>query len=324
MLVANPIYDITFKRIMENNNIAKFLLSTILKCEILNLEATSTEYIAKAKEPLHFTVTRLDFAAKILTKDEGEKEVLIEVQKVKHPSDIMRFRRYLGLKYQNSKLPLVTVYFLGYKLDDIDTPASIFSVGGHDLLTNKVIHTQNDFVKFLTHTSYIIQVPRINSNEKTMLDKLLTLFDQKSAIKETPYIMDLKLKKIDPELKDMVNVLQLIVADKKMRAKLEKEEKENQIIEDLFEIQERLLAEKDNVIRESMKTIQEKDDVIRENKKIMKENEIAIKEKDETIKEKDEIVYTTVRNMNQTGMSVHQISKLTGIGAKEIEKILKK
>jgi len=310
MLIANPIYDLTFKRIMENNKIAKFLLSTILKCEILNLEATSTEYIAKSKEPLHFTVTRLDFAAKILTKDEGEKEVLIEVQKVKHPSDILRFRRYLGLKYENSKLPLVTVYFLGYKLDDIDTPASIFSVGGQDLLTNKVIHTQNSFVKLLTHTSYIIQVPRINSSEKSLLNKLLALFDQKSVVKETPYILDLKLKKIDPELKDMVHILQLIIADKKMRTKLEKEEKENKIIEDLFEIQERMLAEKDKVIRESMKTIQE--------------NAKTIREKDETIREKDEILITTVKNMNQNGMSVQQISKITGLSVKNIEIILKK
>jgi len=46
MFIANPIYDLSFKKLMENNKVAKFLLGTILKCEILSLEATSTEYTA--------------------------------------------------------------------------------------------------------------------------------------------------------------------------------------------------------------------------------------------------------------------------------------
>jgi len=303
MFIANPIYDLAFKTIMEDNKIAKVLLGTILKCEILSLETTSTEYTIKAKEPPRFTVVRLDFAAKILTKDEGEKEVLIEVQKVKHPSDILRFRKYLGKKYQNSKLPLITVYFLGFKLDDISAPASIFSVGGQNLLTNEVIHTKNKFVKLLTHTSYIIQVPRIKPSEKTKLNKLLTIFDQESVLKNTPYIKDLTLKTIDPELKEMVNVLQYIVADKKLRAKLDKEEIENEMMEDYFDSHERVLAEKDLLL-------EEKDDVIREHKK--------------TIRDKDETVTTTVKNLSQSGMTIKQISKITGLNVNEIEKILEK
>jgi len=317
MHIANPIYDVTFKRMMENNRIAKYLLGTILKCEILSLEATSTEYTTKTKEPPHYTVTRLDFAAKIYTKEEGEQEVLIEVQKAKHTGDILRFRRYLGSKYKNSKLPLITVYFLGFKLDDINAPATLFSVGGQDLLTNAAIVTNNKFVKLLTHASYIIQVPRINRSEKSRLNKLLTVFDQKSVLKDAPYIKDLNLKKIEPEMKEMVDVLQSIVANKRLRAKLEKEEYDNQLIEDYFDRNERLLAEKDLLL-------EEKDDVIKEKDETIKEKDILLEEKDDVIKEKDETFITTVNNLHKTGMSAQQISKITGLCVENIVKILKK
>jgi len=358
MHIANPIYDVTFKRMMENNRIAKFLLGTILRCEILSLESTSTEYTTKTKEPPHYTVTRLDFAAKIHTKEEGEQEVLIEVQKANHPGDILRFRRYLGSKYQNSKLPLITVYFLGFKLDDINAPATLFSVGGQDLLTNMAIETKNKFVKLLTHASYIIQVPRINRSEKSMLNKLLTIFDQKSVLKDAPYISDLHLKKIEPEMKEMVDVLQSIVANKRLRAKLEKEEYDNQLIEDYFDRNERMLAEKDLLIEEKEETIKGKDillevkdetikvkdetikvkdETIKEKEVTIKEKEVTIKEKDETIKgkdetikekeetikEKDETLLTTVNNLHKVGMSTQQISKITGLSVQKIVKILK-
>ena len=36
MLIANPTYDVAFKRLMENNRAAKFLIGTILGCKVIN------------------------------------------------------------------------------------------------------------------------------------------------------------------------------------------------------------------------------------------------------------------------------------------------
>jgi len=94
MQIANPIYDIVFKYLMEDNKIAKLVISSIIEQEIESLEFRATEGTAELfKKSL--TVYRLDFTAKIKT-DEGIKIVLIEMKKAKFPTDIMRFRRYLS------------------------------------------------------------------------------------------------------------------------------------------------------------------------------------------------------------------------------------
>jgi hypothetical protein len=36
MIIANPIYDVMFKRILENNRAAKFFIGTILNCKVLS------------------------------------------------------------------------------------------------------------------------------------------------------------------------------------------------------------------------------------------------------------------------------------------------
>jgi hypothetical protein len=37
MIIANPIYDVTFKRLLENDRTAKFLIGTILDCKVVSL-----------------------------------------------------------------------------------------------------------------------------------------------------------------------------------------------------------------------------------------------------------------------------------------------
>jgi len=44
----------------------------------------------------------LDFSAKIRLPDQSYKQVLIEIQKAKYSTDIMRFRRYLGEQYKKT------------------------------------------------------------------------------------------------------------------------------------------------------------------------------------------------------------------------------
>ncbi len=99
VLIANPIYDVVFKYLMEDNKVAKLLLSAIIGCEILELTLTPQEIIGEfgqvakpkrkskkttisATEFTNLTVYRLDFAAKIHTP-EGEKIIIIEIQKAK-------------------------------------------------------------------------------------------------------------------------------------------------------------------------------------------------------------------------------------------------
>ena len=130
MKIANPIYDVVFKYLMEDNTVAKLLVSSIIGEEIISLDPKPQEHTReKDKEKNkgeipNLTVYRLDFSAKIKLSDGQYKVIVIEMQKADLPTDIMRFRRYLGeqyVDYENSTInnkeidamQIYTIYFLG-------------------------------------------------------------------------------------------------------------------------------------------------------------------------------------------------------------------
>ena len=45
MKIANPIYDTAFKYLMQNNRIAKKVLSTLLECEVMELTIEQQEVV---------------------------------------------------------------------------------------------------------------------------------------------------------------------------------------------------------------------------------------------------------------------------------------
>ena len=132
MLIVNPLYDHAFKYLMQNDRIARKVLSVILDQEVTTVELGSQETVVP-DEKRQFTLYRLDFKATITGADGLQHQVLIEIQKSKYDTDIQRFRNYLGSNYISRKttdadgkpsyepsLPIITIYILGYKLEEID------------------------------------------------------------------------------------------------------------------------------------------------------------------------------------------------------------
>ena len=95
MVIANPIYDVVFKRMMENDKVAKFFIGTLLEQTIETVTVKSQEF-TYTDELAGLAVFRLDFIATIKTESGELKKVLIEIQKAKNQIDLMRFRNYLG------------------------------------------------------------------------------------------------------------------------------------------------------------------------------------------------------------------------------------
>ena len=125
--IANPIYDVVFKYLLEDLDIARDLLSLIIGQEIVRLDAKPREVVLELEGNL--LVRRFDFHAIISTDDGETKKVLIELQKAKHWFDIMRFRRYLADNYaredtftdengvvQKQPLEIVPIYLFGFEL----------------------------------------------------------------------------------------------------------------------------------------------------------------------------------------------------------------
>ena len=81
MIVANPIYDIVFKYLMEDERIARTILSALLKKDVVAVEIRPHEYSDESRDSL--SVFRIDFGATIRESDGKERKINIIVKKVR-------------------------------------------------------------------------------------------------------------------------------------------------------------------------------------------------------------------------------------------------
>lgn len=282
MLLANPIYDVVFKYLMEDTEIARRLLSKITGEDIIDISVQPQEYAGRS-DKFEIIILRLDFKATVKTKDGKRKKVLIELQKGKNSADIMRFRKYLGDNYRkedvsenNTKtkeaLPIITVYFLGFRLKNVVTSIMKVNRVYIDLITDKKIETKEEFVEKLTHDSFVIQIPRLKRKVRNEIERVLKVFNQS-------YITDGDKKTLEFSEKDFEDdELLLLIAGRLRKAATEEEllrkieieeEVENTIEQHIREKQElaERLSEKEKTISEKNKTISEKDLLIEELKR---------------------------------------------------------
>jgi len=199
MRIANPIYDVVFKYLLQNNEIAILILLTILDEEIMALDFLPQE-TSLAPENRSFTVYRLDFSARIKTRDGALKHVIIEIQKAKFAADIMRFRRYLGGQYKQgfafegeSKIqkaaPIISVYFLEYQLKHVNVLVIKVLRNYYDAATSQTISAREEFIESLTHGSFVIQIPYLGPERKTAAERLLAVFDQHLKVSGDEHIL---------------------------------------------------------------------------------------------------------------------------------------
>ena len=100
MDVANPIYDVVFTYLMQNQRVARLLIGRItgLAVQSLTVSPQGTALRRTPEDPEHdlpLTLLRMTFAARVQTRDGSERQVLIEILKANSPTVIKRFLRYL-------------------------------------------------------------------------------------------------------------------------------------------------------------------------------------------------------------------------------------
>ena len=296
MIIANPIYDVVFKRLMENEKVAKFFIGTLLGENIEMIEVKPQEYTyegdidindpamrealeKRVMERLSIRVYRLDFVATIRTENGEIKKILIEIQKANNEIDLMRFRNYLGEQYKkedkiNNKrviLPITTIYILGFKLPDIDTPCLKVERNYRDLINQKELSTKSDFVEKLSHDSYVVQIERITGRYQTRLDKLLSVFEQTNFIDDKKIIKEFIHVPDDAELKIMTDILHHSGTNPEEKKKIENEQEAIRTINALLDNVMDSIKEKDQLIRQKDQALNEKDQVLEQMKKEMEE-----------------------------------------------------
>ncbi len=269
MIIANPIYDTVFKRMMENERVAKFFIGTLLEQEIESVEVKPQEF-TYIDELAGLAVFRLDFIATLRTEKGELKKVLIEIQKAKNQIDLMRFRRYLGEQYkkedkinnENYALPITTIYILGFKLPEIETACIKVERNYKDLVNKKIIDKKSDFVEKLTHDSFIVQVDRITNRYQTSLDKLLSVFEQNNFVDDNKITKEFQHPTDTEDLKILTDILHHTGINPEERKQIEIEQEAWRSVNAMFEDKERellnKLKEKDKIIEELMRKLNEK------------------------------------------------------------------
>ena len=268
MVIANPIYDVVFKRMMENDKVAKFFIGTLLEQTIETVEVKPQEF-TYTDELAGLAVFRLDFIATIKTESGASKKILIEIQKAKNQIDLMRFRNYLAEQYKKEDeingekmiLPITTIYILGFKLPEITSACLKVERNYKDLVNNLRIETKSDFIEKLTHDSYVVQVERITNKYQTKLDKLLSLFEQTNFVDDRRIVKEFTHEIDNDDIKLSTDILHFSGTNTEERKKIETEQEAWRTVNAMFEDKEKKyikeLAEKDKSISEKDKLIDE-------------------------------------------------------------------
>lgn len=285
MIIANPIYDVVFKRLMENERVAKFFIGTMLGQQVEALELKPQEFTYTDKL-IGLTVFRLDFIAIIKTNDGKSKKILIEIQKAKNEIDLMRFRNYLAeqdkkqdtVNNEQVTLPITTIYILGFKLKNIKTACVHVERQYRDMINQSILSEKSNFIERLTHDSYVVQVKRLTGRYQTKLDKLLSVFEQKNFIGDTETIKEYHYKLEDEDVKRMTDILHLTGTDPVRRKEIESEQEAWRSINALFAAREKTylkeLTEKNKELMEKDKELEAQRQLIEElKKKLNNEND---------------------------------------------------
>jgi hypothetical protein len=276
---------------MSDSKVAKTFLSAIIGESIVELGFTSTEYTLKTgveKSQIdrtleQITVCRFDFSAKIETENGNYKTIIIELQKAKFATDIMRFRRYLGTMYQSMEntydkhrvkaRQIYCIYLLNYEIGLSDSPIIKVDYIVSDLTTGEVLDKKNEFIESLTHKSWIVQVRQLKEKRRNELENLLSIFAPDN-ITEDKHILNIDENQFPKEYQHIIRKLREAYESRQVREEMQ--------MEDDY-INELLM--KDEIIAERDKALQEKDKTIAEKEKSLAEKEKSLAEKDKEIEE---------------------------------------
>ena len=281
MEIANPIYDVVFKYMMEDNTVAKLLISSIIGEEVVSLSPKPQEHTRekdaekKSGEIPNLTVYRLDFSAKIKLTDDTFKVIIIEMQKAELPTDIMRFRRYLGEQYIDSDnktvnneeidaMQIYAIYFLGKELGIYDTPVLSVSPEIKDVTTGEIVKSDSKFIEGLHHKSWVIQISCLKARRRNELEQLLSVFDQSNRTSDS-HILNVREEDFPEKFRPLIRRLKGAASDSTVKKQMKEDDEYLKYLRDYARIETaKALAEKDKALAEKDNTIAEKDNTIAE------------------------------------------------------------
>ena len=316
--VANPIYDSIFKYLMEDERIARTILSALLKKEVVDIQIRRNEYTNGNRN--NISMFRIDFGARIREDDGSLRLILIELQKTWLETETLRFRQYLGAQYANPEnmvheemrppygIPMVAVYILGHRVGNIDVPVLYVNHKSYDYDGNVVTHGLPDpFVDSLTHDSIIVQIPLLHGQINNRLEKVLSVFDQTYKEKDDQHIVELDEAKYqdDPDMQYILHRLYLASSNAQLRQDMNVEDEYFKAIED----RDTAIMQRDKTIKEKEQRISQQDQQISQQSQQISQQSQQISQQSQQISQQSQQLNHIREKLRQQGLSESEINE---------------
>ena len=308
-LIANPIYDVCFKYLMEDTVVAKHLLSALLKKEVLEISLLNREL--PSERDVYIKMFRIDFSARIKSSDGGVQQVIIELQKSWVEAEILRFRRYLGSQYSKAEnvidsdkaseaigVPIVSIYILGHNLVEVKYPVIYVKRSYLDYDENPISGKDN-FIESLTHDSIVVQIPSLPMKTQNRLDKLLRFFDQRNITSNDAHYLSFDIDDEDLKSDDAIKAIEHRLS---MAAKSPE-------IREIMEMEDEIMI---GINKRDAKIVEKEKELVQKIAEL-EHKEKVIEEKDQVIEEKDQMISSAIKVLSDMGLTNDEIEKKLGI-----------
>ena len=317
--IANPIYDSVFKYLMEDERIAKTLLSALLKKEVVAVEMRRNEYTNGVRD--NISMFRIDFGAHVKEPDGTIRLVLIELQKTWLETETLRFRQYLGAQYSNPEnvpsennkdgyaIPMVAIYLLGHRVGDINVPVLYVKHKAYDYDGNVVTDGIPDpFVESLIHDSIIVQIPLLHGQVNNRLEKVLSVFDQSQKNGSDRHVLNVNDTPFDDDddMQYLLRRLLMAAANAQLRQEMNVEDEYFKALED----RDTALMMKDKKLAEQAEQLEQNKAQLEQNKAELEQNKAQLR--------------TMALLLSNSGMSVEEIAKSVAMSQDQVKLLLNK
>ena len=343
--VANPIYDCVFKFLMEDERIAKTVLSALLKKEVVSVEMRRHEHPNVTRDKI--SMFRIDFAAQVKEDDGTVRLILIELQKTWVDTETLRFRRYLAAQYNAEEnmvkegelkgyaVPMIAVYLLGHRVGDIDKAVVYVTHNAFDY-DGKVVEggMQDPFINSLIHDSIIVQIPLLHGKINNRLDRVLSVFDQSQRDAKNQQIVCLDEKEYagDSDMMYILHRLGLAAMDANVRQEMNDEDEFYSVLEardtQVMKLNEQLTEKKKQLneqkaqLNEQKAQLNEKQAQLSEKQAQLNEKTVRLAEAEAQLKEQKSQVKAMVKAMVGNGMTIEAVAKMMNKSEDEINDLL--
>lgn len=332
--VANPIYDAVFKYLMEDERVAKTLLSALLQREVAEVEVRKHEYTNGSRDKI--SMFRIDFGAKVRQDDGSLKLILIELQKTWLETETLRFRQYLGTQYANPDnilkdnnpmgygIPMITVYLLGHRVGDIEEPVLYVQHKAFDYYGKEITKGVPDpFVDSLVHDSIIVQIPLLRGQTNNRLEEVLSVFDQTHKDRRNRQVLNIDedMYNGDEDMNRIIHRLLSAASDAKLRQDMNVEDEYFTAIENrdtAIMLRDKKIAERDAQLAEQSEQLAEQSEQLAEQSEQLAEQSEQLAAKDEKLAKQDIMLTTTIKMLLSAGLSIETIAVNMNISQEEV------